>query len=80
MDNELFGEMHEQEENGLYGKRHEAELCFLHSVTNRYLFYFEDEGEQGYTFEIEAKNPNEAFDKAYESYGPQVEDMMYRPI
>jgi hypothetical protein len=25
-DNELFGERHEQEENGLYGKKH-AELC-----------------------------------------------------
>lgn len=35
MDNELFGEMHEQEENGLYGKRHEAELCFLHSVSQQ---------------------------------------------
>lgn len=29
MDNELFGEMHEQEENGLYGKRHERELLGL---------------------------------------------------
>ena len=25
MDNELFGEAHEQEENGLFGKRHQAE-------------------------------------------------------
>lgn len=29
MDNELFGELHEQEENGLYGKRHERELLNL---------------------------------------------------
>lgn len=30
-DNELFGERHEQEENGLYGRKH-AELCDLHNV------------------------------------------------
>tara|TARA_R110000744_G_scaffold195512_1_gene314555 strand:+ start:13212 stop:13436 length:225 start_codon:yes stop_codon:yes gene_type:complete len=30
-DNELFGERHEQEENGLYGKKH-AELCVLYDV------------------------------------------------
>jgi len=32
-DTELFGELHEREENGLYGRRH-AELCFLQSVSN----------------------------------------------
>lgn len=32
MDNELFGEMHEQEENALYGKRHERELLGLSIV------------------------------------------------
>ena len=32
-DNELFGERHEQEENGLYGRKH-AELCDLHNVSN----------------------------------------------
>lgn len=52
----------------------------IHSVTNRYLFYYEDEGEKGYTFEIEAKHPDDAFDKAYASYGPQVEDMMYKQL
>jgi len=31
-DNELFGERHEQEENGLYGRKH-AELCDLHNVS-----------------------------------------------
>ena len=30
-DNELFGERHEQEENGLFGRKH-AELCDLHNV------------------------------------------------
>tara|TARA_R110002153_G_scaffold267390_2_gene431437 strand:+ start:1370 stop:1612 length:243 start_codon:yes stop_codon:yes gene_type:complete len=78
-ENELFGEAHEQEENGLFGRRHEAELCFLHSVTNRYLFFYEGE-EDGWTFEIEAKDYEEAFDLAYDTHGPQVETMMYRQI
>ena len=30
-DDELFGERHEQEEYGLYGRKH-AELCDLHNV------------------------------------------------
>jgi len=30
---ELFGELHEQEENGLLGKQHEKQ-CFLYSVSN----------------------------------------------
>lgn len=45
-------------------------------VTNRYLFWFEHEGKEGWTFEIEAKNYDEAFEKAYDTHGPQVEDMM----
>lgn len=49
-----------------------------HSVTNRYLFWFEHEGKEGWTFEIEAKNYDEAFEKAYDTHGPQVEDMMYQ--
>jgi predicted amidophosphoribosyltransferase len=32
-DDELFGERHEQEEYGLYGRKH-AELCDLHNVSN----------------------------------------------
>ena len=32
MDYELFGEAHEQEENGLFGKQHQAEQCFLYNV------------------------------------------------
>lgn len=46
--------------------------------SNRYLFWFEDGGKEGWTFEIEAKDYDEAYKKAYDSYGPQVEDMMYQ--
>ena len=47
-------------------------------VTNRYLFWFEDEGKEGWTFEIEAKDYDEAYEKAYDTHGPQVEGMMYQ--
>ena len=50
----------------------------LADVTNRYLFWFEDEGKDGWTFEIEAKDYEEAYDKAYNTHGPQVEGMMYQ--
>jgi hypothetical protein len=50
----------------------------LPCVTNRYLFWFEDEGKEGWTFEIEAKDSDEAYDKAYDTHGPQVEGMMYQ--
>jgi hypothetical protein len=29
---ELFGELHEQEEYGLFGKEHQHQQCFLYSV------------------------------------------------
>lgn len=44
-----------------------------------YLFYYEGE-EDGWTFEIEANNHCEAFNKAYKSYGPQVKEMMSKVI
>lgn len=50
----------------------------LSDVTNRYLFWFEDEGKEGWTFEIEAKYSDEAYEKAYDTHGPQVENMMYQ--
>jgi hypothetical protein len=50
----------------------------LPCVTNRYLFWFEDEGKGGWTFEIEAKDYEEAYEKAYDTHGPQVEGMMYQ--
>jgi hypothetical protein len=53
-----------------------------HSVigdaTERYLFWFESEGKDGWTFEIEAKDSNDAYDKAYDTHGPQVAGMMYQ--
>lgn len=55
--------------------QHDAKLL----VISRYLFFYEGE-EDGWTFEIEAKDYEEAFDKAYETHGPQVEDMYYRVI
>jgi len=33
-----------------------------------YLFFYEGE-EDGWTFEIEARDPDEAYEKAYESWG-----------
>jgi len=50
----------------------------LPCVTNRYLFWFEDEGKEGWTFEIEANDSDEAYEKAYDTHGPQVEGMMYQ--
>ena len=32
MNEELFGELHEQEENGLYGRKHAEEQCYLHNI------------------------------------------------
>ena len=33
MNEELFGELHEQEEYGLFGKEHERQQCFLRGVS-----------------------------------------------
>ena len=38
---ELFGERHEQEENGLYGRKH-AELCFLQNVSGSASDFYTD--------------------------------------
>ena len=53
--------------------------CTIQNVTNRFFFYYEGE-EDGWTFEVEAKDFEEAFDKAYAQWGPQVEDMYYRHL
>ena len=42
-----------------------------------YKFWNEDEP-NGWSFLITAKNSDEAYDKAYEEHGPQVEYMMYQ--
>ena len=47
---------------------------------NKYLFWFDSEGTSGWTFEIEARNSIEAYAKAYNAYGPQVEGMIYKQI
>lgn len=48
-------------------------------VIRRWKFYYDGE-EDDWTFEIEAKDHEEAFDKAYETHGPQVESMLYTEV
>lgn len=48
-------------------------------VMCRWFFFYEGE-EDGWTFKVEAKDYGEAFDKAYEMWGPQVQDMYYRLV
>ena len=68
MDNELFGERHEQEENGLYGKRHLAELCDLSIVSSSFLLITKEMYSDGvksiYEDEIKASSLCEAKQKA----------------
>lgn len=45
-------------------------------VICRWKFFYEGE-ENGWTFEVEAKDHEEAYEIAYETHGPQVADMMY---
>lgn len=46
-----------------------------------YIFYYEDEGEKGEnSFTVTAKNHEDAFERAFESYGAQVKSMYYRPL
>ena len=35
MNEELFGELHKQEEYGLFGKEHQRQQCVLYSVSDR---------------------------------------------
>lgn len=49
----------------------------MENEQNTYLFFYEGE-EDGWTFEIMANNYLDAFEKAYEIHGPQVEDMYYK--
>lgn len=48
-------------------------------VMYQWLFFFDGE-EDGWTFVIEAKDHEQAFERAYEMWGPQVQDMYYRLI
>ena len=49
-------------------------------TNNRYLFWTEEEGRDGWNFEIEAKDFEEAYKEAYDTHGPQVENMFYQLI
>lgn len=55
-------------------------IGFLESTkSNRsketYIFFYESKSSD-YSFEIKAETPDEAFDLAYDAYGPQVQDMI----
>ena len=39
-----------------------------------------DEGKKGWTLIIKAKDYNDAYEKAYKTHGPQVENMIYQLI
>jgi len=69
-----------EELNANWRGKHLGKNGVLHSVTKRYLFWFESEGKDGWTFEIEAEDSNDAYDKAYDTHGPQVAGMMYQVI
>lgn len=45
----------------------------------KWLFFYEGE-EDGWTFTVEADSYEEAYDKAYEEWGPQVQGMYYKQI
>lgn len=49
------------------------------NAVRTWLFFYDDE-EDEFTFEVEAPDPEEAFDKAYEIHGAQVEQMYCREI
>lgn len=44
---------------------------------NTYIFFFEGEDPM---FEIKAFDYDDAYEKAYDAYGPQVDDMYYIKI
>ena len=47
-------------------------------MTMHTYIFFKEGCEYDPTFEIEADTSDEAFDLAYEQYGPQVEDLFYK--
>ena len=59
----------------------QADNSALHetNVVKRWKFFYDGE-EDGWTFEIEAKDYIDAFEKAYETHGPQVKGMLYTEI
>ena len=61
-------------------KEAQTKFLFLFGVTNRYLFYYENDGKDGYNFVIHARNNELAFDIAFEEYGTQVNDMICKRL
>lgn len=57
-------------------KAAKTEALNIADVICRWKFFYEDEEDSWYFF-IDAKDHEEAYDKAYETHGPQVADMMY---
>ena len=47
---------------------------------NEYLFWYEEDGKDGWNFTVKAKNHEHAFRKAYNNHGPQVKSMMCQQI
>lgn len=48
-------------------------------VNRHWIYVWEFYQEDGsYRFKVEANNPFDAYDKAYEFYGPQVQCMLYK--
>lgn len=45
-----------------------------------YLFWNEEDGKDGWNFIIKAKDSDEAFEKAYDTHGPQVNSMLCQLI
>lgn len=46
-------------------------------MKRKWLFFYKYDS---FSFIIEANNYIEAYDKAFDAYGPQVEDMFYKEI
>ena len=50
----------------------------MKTTKDEYLFFYEDDKELKYTYTVKAFGSAEAYDIAYESYGPEIEGMMYK--
>lgn len=48
-------------------------------IIRRWFFFYEGE-EDGWTFEVKAKNPETALQVAYDNHGPQVCSMYFREM
>lgn len=80
MRNKILEIARELENCEITEKEAENKFLFLFGVTNRYLFFYENDGNDGYNFTIYAKNNELAFDIAYKQYGSQVSDMICKRL